>query len=119
MAEKLWSLSNTLTGFNMAQALAYIYALGQGNFALKISAGPIPYFILIAGLIVNAFWIGAIWWCHYAAINYPADKDTSKERVDAFKRISLVATLFRTFIIFVFTVLSVSWAFMFKYHLLS
>lgn len=111
LAEKLWNLANVLTGFNIAQAMAYVYAIGNPTFAKTISKDNVPWIIFVIGVCLNLLWIFAVWWCHYAAVRCPPDKGKSEDTIKAFKRISFHVTIGRIVLIVAFSAMSLTWAF--------
>ncbi len=60
--DKLWQLSNTITGFAVAQALVYFYASEKEPIRSQIHSNK----KLISTMIVlfHSLYIYAVWWCH-------------------------------------------------------
>lgn len=114
VSDKLWQLANVMTGFSAVQAVAYTYALGQGDFARRVSQGRIAWVILIVAVFVNAMLASGIWWCHVQAMKFPPDEKCSREQLGAFQRLSRQVTIGRLIVLSVCTVLPISWAFLLR-----
>lgn len=114
IADKLWQLANVMAGFSAVQAVAYTYALGQGDFARRVSQGRIAWVILVVAVFVNALLAAGIWWCHVQSLKFPPDERYSKEQFAAFQRLSRSVTIGRLIVVAICTVLPISWAFLLR-----
>ena len=114
LADKLWHIANVLTGFTAIEAVAYTYALGQGEFARRVVQGHLPWVILFVAVGVNGLLSFAIWWCHHQAIQLPPDPGYAGERLDQFRRVSRSVTIGRLSVVAICTVLPASWAFLLR-----
>ncbi len=114
IADKLWQLANVMAGFSAVQAVAYTYALGQGDFARRVSHGRIAWVILVVAIFINAILAAGIWWCHVQAVKFPPDERYSKDQLAAFHRLSRSVTIGRLIIVAICTILPISWAFLLR-----
>lgn len=114
VADKLWQLANVMTGFSAVQAVAYTYALGQGDFARRVSQGRMAWVILVVAVFVNAMLAAGIWWCHKQALKFPPDEKYSPEQLSAFQRLSRQVTVGRLIVVAICTILPISWAFLLR-----
>jgi len=63
LSEKLWDLANLITGFAIAQAIAYLYSLGKNDGAQSI-AGLIILVVLVLIIFFHILYMWAVLWCH-------------------------------------------------------
>ncbi|MGF7131444.1 hypothetical protein P3T40_002926 [Paraburkholderia sp. EB58] len=63
MSEKLWDLSNIITGFAAAQSVTMTIVMGKGELARSLRSGKDHLTTLCASVISSVFYIGVIFWC--------------------------------------------------------
>ena len=114
VADKLWQLANVITGFSAVQAVAYTYALGQGDFARRVAQGRIAWVVLVVAVFVNALLAVGIWWCHVQSMKFPPDEKYSDTQLTAFRKLSTQVTVGRLIVVAICTILPVSWAFLLR-----
>jgi hypothetical protein len=61
MEQNLWTLANIITGFAVAQGLAFLYALGQSEFAKAVDNPTANWIILIATIVASILYCGAVY----------------------------------------------------------
>jgi hypothetical protein len=61
MEKELWSLANIITGFAVAQSLAFLYALGQKEFANAVDNPAASWIILLATLGASLIYCGSVY----------------------------------------------------------
>jgi hypothetical protein len=107
MEQNLWNLANIITGFAIAQSLAFLYALAKSEF-VKAVDNPMTYWIICIAIIV-----ASILYC--VAVYFVGNKGASLtdiHNVDIWKSITLgrVAAIlvFNAFAIVVITIVRFS-----------
>jgi len=63
LAEKLWDCANLITGFSIAQAIAYLYFLGKNDETQSIT-GLIILGVLFLIIFFHILYMVAVLWCH-------------------------------------------------------
>lgn len=94
--EKLWGIANMVTGFAIAQAVVYMFALGNVDFIQAVSYGIVPILVVMAMILVNGTLIAVVWWCHRMSADWITANEGDSLKNDRFERISRLVTIGRT-----------------------
>jgi len=67
MENNLWSLANGVVSFAVIQALAFLYAIGDGKLVLAISPSDARLCVIVATVLATAIYAAAVLGCLYLA----------------------------------------------------
>ena len=95
--EKLWELSNIITGFSVVQTIAYLYSVDS---TLKPHMDKYGIAIIIAIIVFHVLYMIAVFLCHTKMKEYASDPDEDKN----IKAVSLWVKRGQLLIIFLFGV---------------
>lgn len=61
MEDHLWSLANVVTGFSVAQNIAFLYALGKDLARIQEESVPVKWPLAIPVVLFTALYLCAVW----------------------------------------------------------
>jgi len=71
MEDRIWNIANIVTGFSVAQNLAFLYGMGRDLTFLQRESAQIKYPVAIAIMIFVLLYLGAVWDLHILAQDMP------------------------------------------------
>ena len=71
MEDRIWNLANLVTGFSVAQNLAFLYGMGRYLSFLQHESAKIKYPVAVTIMISVLLYLGAVWDLHILAQDIP------------------------------------------------